>query len=125
MKKSRFTIMTLCLLLAAVAAFAADVTGKWVAQVPGRNGQAREMVINLKAEGNTLTGTISGRRGEMQISDGKIDGDNISFTQTMEFNGNSMKFIYKGKISGDEIKFTREREGGEGQAAEFTAKRGS
>jgi hypothetical protein len=36
-----------------------------------------------------------------------------------------VKLIYKGKISGDEIKFTRQREGGEGQGAEFTAKRGS
>jgi len=125
MKKSRFTCTILFLLLAALAAFAADVSGKWVAQVPGRNGQTREVTFNLKADGGTLTGTVSGRRGDMPIADGKIDGDNISFTQTMEFNGNSMKFIYKGKISGDEIKFTREREGGEGQPAEFTAKRGS
>jgi len=125
MKRSRFTCTILFLLLAALAAFAADVSGKWVAQVPGRNGQTREVTFNLKADGGTLTGTVSGRRGDMPIADGKIDGDNISFTQTMEFNGNSMKFIYKGKISGDEIKFTREREGGEGQPAEFTAKRGS
>ena len=117
--------MILFLLLAAVAAIAADVNGKWVAQVPGRNGQTREVTFNLKADGGTLTGTVSGRQGDMQIADGKIDGDNISFTQTMEFNGNSVKLIYKGKISGDEIKFTREREGGEGQPAEFTAKRGS
>jgi len=125
MKKSRFSCTILFLLLAAVAAFAADVSGKWVAQVPGRNGQTREVTMNLKADGATLTGTVSGRGGDNPISDGKIDGDNISFTQTLEFNGNSVKLIYKGKISGDEIKFTREREGGEGQPAEFTAKRGS
>jgi len=125
MTKSRFSCTILFLLLAAVAAFAADVSGKWVAQVPGRNGQAREVTFNLKADGGSLTGTVSGRGGDNPIADGKIDGDNISFTQTMEFNGNSVKLIYKGKISGDQIKFTREREGGEGQAAEFTAKRGS
>lgn len=124
MKKSRFTCTILFLLLAA-AAFAADVTGKWVAQVPGRGGQTREVTFNLKADGGTLTGTVSGRQGDMPIADGKIDGDNISFTQTLEFGGNEVKFIYKGKISGDEIKFTREREGGEGQPTEFTAKRGS
>lgn len=125
MKKLSFSVMALFLLLTAVSVFAADVTGKWVAQVPGRGGQTREVTLNLKADGNALTGTMSGRRGDTPIEEGKIDGDNISFSQTMEFNGNSMKIIYKGKISGDEIKFTREREGGEGQVAEFTAKRGS
>ena len=123
MKKSSFSCTIVLLLLAAVAAFAADVSGKWVAQVPGRNGQMRETTFNLKADGGSLTGTVSGRNGDNPISDGKIDGDNISFTQTLEFNGNTVKLIYKGKISGDEIKFTREREGGE--PAEFTAKRGA
>jgi hypothetical protein len=41
----------------------------------------------------------------------------------MEFNGNTMKLVYKGTVSGDEIKFSRTRDGGEGQAQEFTAKR--
>jgi len=125
MEKSRFSCAILFLLLAAMTAFAADVTGKWVAQVPGRNGQTREVTFNLKVDGASLTGTVSGRGGDNPIADGKVDGDNISFTQTLEFNGNSVKLIYKGKISGDEIKFTRQREGGEGQGAEFTAKRGS
>ena len=109
--------------LLSLAALAADVTGKWTAQVPGRGGQTREATFNFKVDGSTLTGTVSGRNGDMPIADGKVDGDNISFTQTFEFNGNSMKFTYAGKVSGDEIKFTRTREGGEGQAQEFTAKR--
>jgi len=111
--------------LLAITALAADISGKWTAQLPGRGGQTRETTFNFKVDGNTLTGTISGFRGDMAISDGKIDGDNISFTQTIEFNGNTMKFVYKGTISGDSIKFTRTREGGEGQAQEFTAKRAS
>jgi hypothetical protein len=127
--------------LLALTALAADVTGKWVAQVPGRGGQTRDVTFNFKADGTTLTGTVSGPQGDMDISNGKIDGDQISFNQTMEFNGNSMTFLYKGTISGDEIKFTRTREGGRaggpggggggggrmagGRAQEFTAKRAS
>ena len=111
--------------LLALTALAADITGKWTAQMPGRGGQTRETTFNFKVDGNTLTGSVSGPRGDMEITDGKIDGDNISFTQTMEFNGNTMKFVYKGTVSGDEIKFTRTREGGEGRAQEFTAKRAS
>ncbi len=109
--------------LLAITMLAADITGKWTAQVPGRNGQTREATFNLKADGGTVTGTVSSPRGDNPISEGKIDGDQISFSQTMEFNGNTVKLTYKGTVSGDEIKFTRMREGGEGQGQEFTAKR--
>jgi len=112
----------LFLLLAASAVFAADVTGKWVAQVPGRGGETREATFTFKADGNQLTGSVSSPRGEMPISDGKVDGDTISFNQVMEFNGNEVKLMFKGKVSGDEIKFTRQREGGD-RVQEFTAKR--
>lgn len=111
--------------LLSIAALAADISGKWTAQMPGRGGQTHEATFNFKVDGNTVTGTVSGQRGEMEISDGKIDGDQISFSQTMEFNGNSMKILYKGIVSGDQIKFTRQREGGQGNSAEFIAKRAS
>jgi len=123
MKLSRFVLLTLCLALAAIAVYAADVSGKWVAQVPGRNGEMREMTFTFKVAGDQLSGTITTARGDNPISDGKVAGDTISFTQALSFNGNDMKFLYKGKVSGDEIKFTREREGGEGRTQEFTAKR--
>lgn len=119
--------LTLCSLLGLLtwSALAADVTGRWTAQMPGRGGQTREATFNLKADGNTLTGTVSGPRGEAEISDGKIDGDNISFTQTFEFNGNPVKLIFKGTVSGDEIRFTRMRDGGQGEGQQFVAKRAS
>src|SRR6266850_4424 len=66
--------------------------------------------------------SITGQRGEAQISDGKVDGDDISFAQVMEFNGNQVKLLFTGKVAGDEIKFTRQREGGD-RKQEFTAKR--
>ena len=111
--------------LLAVTALAADVNGKWVAQMTGRNGQTREVTFNFKADGNTLTGTVTTPRGDTEISDGKIDGDAISFSQNLEFGGNQVKLLYKGTVSGDEIKFTRSRDGGEGRTQEFTAKRAS
>jgi hypothetical protein len=119
MKMYRFLI---AFVLAAVAVLAADVTGKWVAQVPGRGGETREATFTFKADGNQLTGSVTSPRGEMPISDGKIDGDTISFNQVLEFNGNEVKLMFKGTVSGDEIKFTRQREGGN-RVQEFTAKR--
>jgi hypothetical protein len=118
--KSRLVV---CLILGSLVALAAaDVSGQWVAEVPGRDGQTQAQTFTFKVEGDKLTGSITTQRGETPISDGKIAGDELSFTMTRGGN-NPMKFIYKGKIAGNEIKFTRQREGGEGQAREFTAKR--
>ncbi len=118
--KIRLVLLS-CLL--AIAAFAADATGKWSAEVPGRGGQTRQITMNLKADGAKLTGTLGGPQGDTEITNGKVDGDTISFTVTREFQGNSVKLNYTGKVSGDEIKFKQEREGGEGRSQEFTAKR--
>ena len=122
--KTRVMFLSVCFVFAALTlAWAADVTGKWTAQVPGRGGQTRETTFNLKAEGTKLTGTVSGMQGDVPITDGKVDGDNISFVTVVKFNDNEFKLTYKGKVSGDEIKFTRVREGGDQPAAEFTAKK--
>jgi len=122
--KLRVVFLTAVLVLAGSAlAWAANVDGKWVAQVAGQGGQTREVTFNFKAEGNKLTGTVSGRQGDTPISDGTIKGDDISFTQTFEAQGNTIKVIYTGKVSGDEIKMTRKRDGSDQPPAEFTAKR--
>ena len=122
--KFRIAFLTVCFVLAGFAlAYAADINGKWVAQVPGRDGQTRETTFNFKVEAEKLSGTVSGRQGDTAFSDGKIKGDEISFTVTANFGGNEVKLHYKGKIAGDEIKFTRTVEGGDRPAQEFTAKR--
>jgi hypothetical protein len=122
--KKRILFLSVCFVFAALTlVWAADVSGKWTAQVPGRGGQTREATFNFKAEGDKLTGTMTGMQGDIPISDGKIDGDNISFTTVVKFNDNEFKLLYKGKVSGDEIKFTRTREGGDQPGQEFTAKR--
>ena len=104
----------------AVAAFAADVNGKWKASFQTPDGTTRESTFTFKAEGDKLTGSTSGRGGETPISDGKVSGDSISFSVVRNFNGNEMKFTYKGKVSGDEIKLNVEA--GE-RSFEMTAKR--
>ena len=86
--------------LFALAALAADVTGTWKGAIETPNG-SRDVTMNLKADGSKLTGTISGRQGDVEIQDGKIDGDNISFSMVR----GDFKIEYKGKVAGNEIKF--------------------
>lgn len=106
--------------LVAVASFAADVTGKWTAETQGPNGP-RTQNMEFKVEGGKLTGSMAGRQGDTPISEGKIDGDKISFKVVREMNGNTMTMSYSGTVSGDEIKFTVDS--GRGPAREITAKR--
>lgn len=110
----RFLQLSALSIVAALSIFAADPTGTWAASMPGRDGQTMTMTFKLKADGAKLFGTVSGMRGETQISDGKVDGDNVSFTVVRNFNGNEMKQNYTGTIEGDTIHFSMVREGGNG-----------
>jgi len=122
--KKRIAFLAVCFVFAALSlAWAADVNGKWTAQVPGRDGQTRELTFTFKAEGEKLTGSMSGQQGDSEITDGKISGDQISFTVKINIQGNERKFLYKGTVSGDEMKVTRTIEGGNRPPQEFTAKR--
>jgi len=92
--------------LVAVVASAADVDGKWKSEYTTPEGQARTSTYTFKADGDKLTGTVSGRQGDSEITEGKISGDEISFIVVRNFGGEERKIQYKGKVSGDEIKLT-------------------
>lgn len=110
MHKSIKSILQLSACLALTFTFAAsaadkksEITGTWKSSFTNRNGQAMESTFKLKAEGEKLTGTVSGRNNDTAIEEGKIKGDEVSFQVTREFNGNKMTIKYSGKVSGDAI----------------------
>lgn len=106
MKKLLLLIATF--VLGSMVALAADVTGKWVGDASA-GGKGGPPTFNLKQDGSSLTGTQEGGRGgPVNISNGKVDGDNISFEVTREFNGNSVTTKYSGTISGTTMKLTME-----------------
>ena len=94
--------------LAVLCVQAADVSGKWKAEFNTPDGQKRESTFTFKVDGGKLTGTIASQQGEAQISDGKVSGDDISFTVVRNFNGDDVKLQYKGKVSGNDMKLTVE-----------------
>ena len=116
----KLALAVLFVTLGSVTAFAADLNGKWNAIVETPRG-TQNLTFDFKVDGATLTGKVTTQRGESDITDGKIDGDNVSFTQVVNFNGNEMKINYSGKVDGDSIKFTRTV--GDRPAVEFTANR--
>jgi hypothetical protein len=112
---------SLALLLA--LAMAADISGKWTGDMPGRGGDTTSTTFTFKVEGEKLTGSMTGPQGDIPLQEGQVSGSQVSFSTTLDFGGNSVKILYKGTVSGDQIKMTREREGGSGQPREFTIKR--
>jgi hypothetical protein len=75
-----------------------------------------EMKLELKAEGSKLTGMLENPQmpGAIEFKDGKIEGDNISFSYVRQMNGQDFKISWTGTLSGDEIKLRREAGGGGG-----------
>lgn len=105
---------------------AADPTGRWTAEFQGPQGNPVRSVIVLKAQGENLTGTVEGMRGEQTaISDGKISGDEVTFTVVQHWQGVDFKIEYRGVLKKGLIHFTVRRPGTEGQSREFDAKRSS
>ena len=81
--KSKFFLAAASTLLLAAASFAADISGKWTAEVQGRQG-AMTTTFVFKVEGEKLTGTVSGRGGDTAISDGTVKGDELAFREFKE-----------------------------------------
>ena len=101
-------ITLLFLALGSVSALAADFNGKWTGDVQGRNGNTQTLTFDFHFDGATLTGKITTPRGDVDLSNGKVDGDTISFDQVLNFNGNSFTISYKGTAAADgTINFTR------------------
>jgi hypothetical protein len=113
----RLPVLTSAALLVgfALSAPAADVNGKWRA----RMGDA-EITFNFKVTGDKLTGDLSGPQGKVELSDGKVTGDQISFSVTVNSGSAEFKLLFNGSVSNDQIKLTRQREGRD-ERLEFTA----
>jgi hypothetical protein len=102
-------------------AHAADVSGTWTASFDTQVGKQTYTYV-LKVDGAALTGTAkSNLIGDSTLSDGKVDGNKISFVEKGTYQGMPLQFNYTGELAGDEIRFKRELMGF--PAEEFVAKR--
>jgi hypothetical protein len=96
--------LALGLLLAATPAFAADIDGKWVGSIDTPNG-AMAVTYTFKADGDKLTGAAEGPDGsQLAFTDGKIDGNKLSFNLSLDLGGGPVTFVYTGELTGTELK---------------------
>jgi hypothetical protein len=124
MFQHRIVALAVVTLTVMVSAYAADVTGKWTAEFDTQIG-VQKYIYEFKVEGTKLTGKAIGKRGDseaaVEIQEGKVNGDEISFVEMLKFGDQDLRIEYKGKLAGDEIKFTRKV--GDVATEEFVAKR--
>ncbi len=121
-RKAVFAILIL-LVCAAIVAAADVITGKWVWETQGfgfggGGGAPTKTTLTLKADGAKLTGTITlpsfgggppdpgaaPQMEEVQIANGKVDGNNISFEVSREMMGMTRTTKYEGAITGSDLK---------------------
>jgi hypothetical protein len=96
-----------------------DVTGKWAFNVETSAG-AGNPTFTFKQDGEKLTGHYTGTFGEADLT-GSVKGAAITFSFTVDAQGNSLKETYTGTVDKDTMKGKLTIEGlGEGT---FTGKK--
>jgi len=124
MRKISLAIITLALLLAPVlsAAQEVNVTGDWELTIESPRG-TRTQNVHFEQTGDKLVVTMEGRRGGEVTGEGTISGNEIEWSITRSFRGNSFTMTYQGTVEGDSMKGEVEM-GGRG-TMEWTAKKKS
>jgi enterochelin esterase-like enzyme len=106
------------------AAIQGGVTGTWKADFDTQRG-LQQYTFTLRQDGTTLTGKATvdtgGERREVDFTDGRVEGDTVTFVETLRFGDNEIAITFTGKVSSEEIRLTRQV--GNFGSSEATAKR--
>ena len=95
---------------------AADLTGIWTGQLPDAG---QDISFRFAQTGANVTGKFYTDNESIPIKNTKIEGDRITFTVTVELNGQFNIITYTGIVHESEIEFTRTRESGRKEEKPF------
>lgn len=105
---------------------AADVTGEWVATMPGPNGDPVDLPFQLKQEGAALSGQFARPDGRfLKLEDGQVDGSRLSWVLKRDRPGGAvMVYRMSAEVSGATLKGeTKTEMDGNPITLQWTAKR--
>ena len=81
---------------------AAGVTGTWKSEFDSQIGH-QTYVFTLRQDGAKLTGKANSEAGERkreaELEQGKVDGDTVSFVETLKIQDRDIPITYTGKLS--------------------------
>lgn len=85
----------------------ADITGKWAASFESPVG-TQNYTYEFVVKDGVLTGKITSSLGAAVMQPGKVEGDKVTFAETLTFMEMEIPISYTGQIvSADEIQFSR------------------
>jgi hypothetical protein len=99
MKKMFFLSAILLCSVAVCLATTMSLNGAWYGILKTNDGTEYPLQYKFKVDGDKLTGTAKGPHGDLPILDGKINGNDFSFSVTLE----KMYLEHSGKIYPDSI----------------------
>jgi len=122
MHRRTLLICAIFLIATGISAWAADVTGVWAGNITSPEGEYA-LTYTFKQEGTKLTGTLTGPTDPLEIQEGKVEGEKISFFVQVDLGAGMVKFSSKGTIKGDEILLTTTNDAGMDLGGEHSLKR--
>ena len=105
-----FATAVLCAVFVGVA-LAADISGNWAGTMQAGDNPV-PLTFTFKQDGEKLTGTVTGPAGPLEINEGKVAGDKVTFFVQADMGGTPTKFISEGVIKGEEISLNIRADGG-------------
>lgn len=91
----------LMLVLLDAPASQAGAEGVWRAHYTTTEGRSHEFTLTLKASDSALSGTISSPRGSVAITEGTVNGRDVSFIVRRRANYDEIEVTFKGSFDGD------------------------
>jgi len=101
MIRTRLLVLALALLMAAPAFAQTGVTGDWDVTINSPQG-ASTTRVTFKHEAEKLNGLFKSPAGELPFT-GTVDGSDVKFTFTINFQGMPLDIMMTGKVDGDTI----------------------
>jgi hypothetical protein len=92
----KIVVSVMMLLFCTTMLFASKIDGKWAASVDTDNGTF-EFTLTYKVDGEKLSGVLASEMGELEFTDGKVNGE--MFEYKFEIEGYSI--THKGKLLND------------------------
>jgi len=83
--------------------------GNWVVRTPNNDGTFRTTYLNLKQDGQKITGTIRVTQFFYKISESTGGPDGFTITGSMMDGKSERKVQYEGKLAGDQLQISTRR----------------